>query len=92
MLKKTTRTVPFVRVDDIVAAGRKLTAKIAIHQLMSKGAIKEKSITVRPGDLLEKKANRSEYEGYEVEEINFGGGFVRFVNGVEVRKGGLGSG
>lgn len=78
---------PYVRVDDIAAAGRKLTAKVAIQQLMSKGAIKEKVITVRPGDKLEKKARRSEYEGYEVEEINFGGGFVRFVNGIEVRRG-----
>jgi type III restriction enzyme len=79
---------PYVRLDDVTTEGHSLKASVAVHRLMSKGAIKEKAITVKPGDSLAEKTKRPEYEGYEVEEINFGGGFVRFANGVEVYKGG----
>ena len=79
---------PYIRLDDVTTEGRLLKASVAVHQLMSKGAIKERVITIRPGDSLAEKTKRPEYEGYEVEEINFGSGFVRFANGVEVRKGG----
>ena len=79
---------PYLRLDDVTAEGRVLKASVAVHRLMSKGAIKEKVITIRPGDSLAEKTKRPEYEGYEVEEINFGSGFVRFANGVEVHKGG----
>ena len=79
---------PYIRLDDVTTEGRLLKASVAVHQLMSKGAIKERVITIRPGDSLAEKTKRPEYEGYEVEEINFGSGFVRFANGVEIRKGG----
>ena len=79
---------PFVRLDDITTEGRLLKASVAVHRLMSKGAIKEKVVTVRPGDSLAEKTKRAEYEGYEVDEINFGSGFIRFANGIEIRKGG----
>ncbi len=78
---------PYVRLDDVTTEGRSLKASVAVHSLMSKGAIKEKIVTLRPDDSLAAKTKRAEYEGYEVEEINFGGGFVRFANGIEVRKG-----
>jgi type III restriction enzyme len=78
---------PFIRLDDITAEGRRLKASVAVHRLMGKGAIKEKVITIRPDDSLAEKTKRPEYEGYKVEEINLGSGFVRFANGVEVRKG-----
>jgi type III restriction enzyme len=78
---------PYIRLDDITAEGRRLKASVAVHRLMSKGAIKEKVITIRPDDSLAEKTGRSEYDGYDVEEINLGSGFVRFANGVEVRRG-----
>jgi len=79
---------PYVRLDEIMAEGRALKASVAVHRLMSKGAVKEKVITIRPGDSLAEKTKRPEYEGYGVEEINLGSGFIRFANGVEVHKGG----
>jgi type III restriction enzyme len=79
---------PYIRLDDITTEGHLLKASVAVHRLMSKGAIKEKVVTIRPGDSLAEKTKRPEYEGYEVEEINFGSGFVRFANGIEVHKGG----
>lgn len=76
---------PYVRVDDIQTQKTKVTARLTVHKLMKTGQVKEAKVTVRPGDSLEKKSNRSEYAGWEVDEINPGGGFVRFANNVELK-------
>jgi len=78
---------PFVRIDDITSAKRTLTARITIHKQMKGGAIKETTLTIKPNDDLAEKAARAEYQGYVVAEINYGSGFVRFANNVELRKG-----
>ncbi len=80
--------LPFVRVDEITTKKRTLTASIAVHKLMRTGAIKETVLTIKPGDDLAEKTGRTEYQGFVVDEINFGAGFVRFANNVEVKKGG----
>ena len=77
----------FLRLDDLVADKRGQRARLAVHQQQKGGAIKEKVVTVGPGDALEEKANRPEYKGYEIDEINVAGGFVRFNNQVELTKG-----
>jgi type III restriction enzyme len=51
---------------------------------MKDGTVKEKTVTVRPGEGLEAKANRPEYAGYEIDEINAGFAYVRFTNEVEL--------
>src|SRR6185437_10449619 len=75
----------FIRLDGIETKKNTVTARLAIHKLMKGGQLKEQVITVRPGDSLEVKAERPEYGGFEVEEINPDGGFVRFANNVEIR-------
>jgi len=80
--------LPFIRVDDIATKKRTLTARVAVHKLMRTGAIKETVLTLKPGDDLEKKTERSDYQGFVVDEINWGSGFVRFANNVEIKKGG----
>jgi len=75
---------PFLRVDAISSQKKTVTARITLHKLMKTGTIKEKSITVRPADSLAAKSGRPEYAGYEVDEINPGGGFVRFANDTEL--------
>ncbi|MBI3922514.1 MAG: hypothetical protein HY318_13915, partial [Armatimonadetes bacterium] len=77
----------FLRVDGIRSEKKTLTARVSFHKLMADGTVKEQTITVRPGDDLQSKANRPEYAGFEVEEISLGGGFVRFTNGVELHTG-----
>jgi type III restriction enzyme len=79
--------LPFIRVDEITTAKHTLRAKVAIHKLMVDGTIKERVITVKPEDSLVQRSGRPEYEGFEVAEISYGGGFVRFANHVEVHKG-----
>jgi type III restriction enzyme len=86
--------LPFIRVDDITAKKKTLTAKVAVHKLMKSGAIKETTVTLKAVASSEKAADleqltgRAEYAGFVVAEISAGGGFVRFANNVEVRKGG----
>ena len=78
---------PYLRLDRIEARKRTLTARLAVHELMKSGVVKERVITVRPGDSLQEKTNRTEYAGYEIDEINLGGRFVRFANNVEISLG-----
>jgi len=78
---------PYLRLDRIEAKKRTFTAQLAAHKLMKSGVVKERVITVRPGDSLQEKTSRTEYAGYEIDEINLGGGFVRFANNVEISLG-----
>ena len=79
---------PFVRVNKVQRNKNIFTAQLSVHKLMKDGTVKEQRVTVKPGDDLTKKTNRPEYEGYIVDEINPFGGFLQFVNGVEIEEGG----
>jgi len=80
--------LPFIRLDDITTKKRTLTARMVVHKLMKTGAIKETALTVKPGDDLADKTGRADYQGFVVDEINYGQNFVRFANNVEIKKGG----
>ena len=77
----------FVRVESLKSVKNTITARISVHQLMRDSTIKEKTHTCKPGDNLRDKADRPDYEGYVIEEINLIGQFVRFENGLEVQTG-----
>ena len=77
----------FVRVESLASSKNTVTARITVHQLMRDGTIKEKTHTCKSGENLRDKADRPDYAGYIVEEINLTGQFVRFENGLEVRTG-----
>ena len=78
---------PFIRVNEIQTQKNTVTARLAVRKLMKDGAVKEQPIRVKPGDDLSEKTNRPEYNGYNVDEINLTGDYVRFANGVELSKG-----
>jgi type III restriction enzyme len=78
---------PFVRVTKIAATSRSVAAKIEVHQRMAGGEVKRKEYNFRPGAALREKAQRSEYEGYVIDEIDAAAGTVTFANGVTVREG-----
>ena len=78
---------PYLCVAAIESKRQTVTARLLVHRLMKTGQIKEVTVTVRPGDSLEKKTNRSEYVGFVVDEINVAAGFVRFANNVELKLG-----
>jgi type III restriction enzyme len=88
VVEQDNANLPFIRIDEINTRKRTLTARIAVHKLMRTGAIKETVLTIKDGDDLAEKTGRAEYQGFVVAEINWGAGFVRFANNVEIRKGG----
>ena len=77
----------FLRLESITSQKKTITAKIAVHQLQKNGTVKEKVITVKPGDSLFEKTNRSEYADFEIEEINPGSQTVLFTNNLEISRG-----
>lgn len=77
----------FIRVQDIQTQKRTLTARLAVHKLMKSGTVKETIVTVKLGDSLEQKTSRPEYQGFEIDEINFGQRYVRFANNAELQLG-----
>jgi type III restriction enzyme len=87
VVQEDNANLPFIRVEDIATAKRTLTTRMAVHKLMKTGVIKETVLTFRPGEDLAEKTGRPEYEGFIIDEINYGGRFVRFTNNVELRRG-----
>jgi type III restriction enzyme len=87
VIEEDNANLPFIRLEDIKIKSHKPVAVMAIHKLMAKGAIKETTLTIKHGDDLAEKTGRSDYQGFIVDEINYGSGFVRFANNVELRKG-----
>ena len=77
----------YLRLDSVHTDRKTVTAKIAIHSLMKTGIVKEQLVTIRPGESLEKKANRPEYAEFVVEEINISDQSVLFTNNTEIRVG-----
>lgn len=77
----------YVRLDEITAKKKTVTASLRVNRLMRAGNVKEVAVTVRPGDDLQKKTNLPEYQSFTVEEINPGSKTVLFSNGIEVRLG-----
>ncbi len=77
----------FVRLDSLASSKNTITARIAVHQLFKDGTVKEKVHTFKPGDNLRDKAERPDYDGFIIEEMNLTGAFVRFENGLEVGTG-----
>lgn len=78
---------PFIRVEELRTQKRTIRARMTIHRLLSSGRVKAKTYTFAPGDDLHEKARLPIYEGYVIDEINVGAGFVRFANNLELQEG-----
>ncbi len=76
---------PFLRLDDISKSGG-IKARLTAYA-QEGGKTREKVIVLKAEDDLHAKTKRNEHEGYVVEEIHAGEGWVRFSNGVKIRKG-----
>ena len=77
----------FLRLEEVRTAKKTVQAKIAVHQRMANGQIKEKAYLFKPGDCLQDKSDRPEYATFVIDEINAGDQSVRFKNGIEIRIG-----
>lgn len=79
---------PYIQVKSVKATKAKITAKLVIDVDTDAGP-KRKTISVSKNgtDLFDKTNERAAYQGYIVNEINAGDGFVAFSNGVTLRAG-----
>ena len=87
VIKEDDTNQVFVRLESIRTEKKTITARLAVHKLMKSDTVKETLVTVRPGDSLEAKTGRKDYAGFDIDEINPGGGFVRFANNLELKTG-----
>lgn len=79
--------LPYIRLESIDTAKKTLIATVTADVQAKSGKIDRKAIKLKHGDKLWEKTKRSDYEGFEVSEINFQTGFIRFTNSVEVTTG-----
>ena len=84
VIEEDSQNQPYLRLDEIKIQSKKPIARLAVHKLMRSGTIKETVLTIKGDDNLEKKTGRVDYRGYIVEEISYGGRFIRFANNVEL--------
>lgn len=77
----------FLRIEQIRSNKTTVQAKIAVHQRMANGTIKEKSYLFEAGDCLQEKADRSEYSSFIIDEIDLTEQSVRFRNGISLSVG-----
>jgi type III restriction enzyme len=87
MVKDNDASRVFLRLDALRSERHTVTARIAIHRLLKTGKVQEVVVEVKPGTSLQAKSGMDAYAGYEVDEINISGGFVRFANNIELRSG-----
>jgi type III restriction enzyme len=87
VLKEDDVNQVFVRLDKIEAKRTKITASLTVNKLMKNGTVKQKSVTVKPGDNLREKTNLPDYDSFVVDEINPGSKTLVFGNGIEISVG-----
>lgn len=87
VLESDNANLPYLRLEGAESSKTTVTASITVEKLQASGAIKRTTINVRGGDDLQSKTGRSEYQGFVVDEIDLTGGYVRFLNNVEITRG-----
>ncbi|WP_119066368.1 DEAD/DEAH box helicase family protein [Rubrobacter indicoceani] len=81
---------PYISVDGINRTKSKITAKLTIDARdTKKGSVpKRKTVTVGgSGDLYTLSGERDIYEGYRIDSIDYGSGYISFTNGEVVYEG-----
>ncbi len=73
---------PFLALD-VISRGRGITAKVRTY-VTDAGRTREADVNLRQGDDLHAKTGRDEHQGYVVQEIHAGHGWVEFTNGVKL--------
>lgn len=85
-IEEESGNLPFIRLDKTEAAKKTLTATVTVDVQAASGKVTRKPIKLKSGDNLAAKTKRTDYEGFEVAEINFD--YVRFTNNIEIAVGG----
>ena len=72
--------------EEIESKSNSLSAKVKVFA-NTKDGIKLKTMTIKHGDDLANKTDNSYYEGFIINEVNKGAGYISFSNGVKVYEG-----
>lgn len=72
--------------ERIESTSNSLRAKVKVFA-NTKDGIKLKTITIKHGDDLAKRTDNSYYDGFSINEINKGVGYISFSNGVKIYEG-----
>jgi len=86
VVKEDDFNTAYIKCVDIKADEKGITAKLEINQKQKTG-YKAKTIKVKQGDDLHEKSRNPEYRGFVVSGIHAGYNYVKFSNGVTVKKG-----
>lgn len=86
-IEEENANLPYIRLENIDIVSKKPAAQVTVDVQAKSGEVTRKVIKLKHGDKLLEKTNRTDYEGFEVSEVNFQTGFIRFTNNVEVAKG-----
>jgi len=87
VIERDNANLPYLRLDGVETKKRTVKATVTVDRLMKSGGVKREAIKVGGGDDLAVKTGRTEYQGFVVDEIDVTGGFVRFLNNVEISNG-----
>ena len=87
VIKENDYNNAFIHVVDIGVRGKKdLKTKLVLHK-----KLKEKytpiTFTLKHGDDLAVKTANHEYDGFKISEINLRYDFIKFTNGIKLKKG-----
>lgn len=86
-IEEENSNLPYIRLESIEMVKKSLAATVTVDVQAKSGKVTRKPIKLKHGDKIWEKTNRSDYDGFEVSEINFQTGFIRFTNNVEVAAG-----
>ena len=75
---------PFIALESIAATKTKVTAKLKIDVQAANGPTRKVVTVTGNENLRELSGGREVYEGYVLEEIDAGNGFIRFTNGIRI--------
>lgn len=79
---------PFIRVESITPTKTKITAKVTIDVQADKGPTRKVVSVSRNGtDLFDLSSSRAVYQGYIVDHIDAGNGYIAFTNGITLHVG-----
>ena len=69
VVKEDDHNQVFLRLDEVRSDKRTVQAKIAVHQRMANGQIKEKAYLFKPLESLAKKTDRPQYASFVIDEM-----------------------
>ena len=80
-IEEENANLPYIRLENIDIVSKKPAAQVTVDVQAKSGKVTRKAIRLKHGDKLWEKTNRTDYDGFEVSEVNFQTGYdAQFTN------------